>query len=36
MCLLVVNDDAVRTAKSREVVKEEENILMGKKGGSVI
>jgi len=36
MCLLVVNDDAVRTTKSREAIKEEENILMGKKGGSVI
>lgn len=34
--LFVVDNNAVRTTKSREAIKKEENILMGKKGGSVV
>jgi len=36
MCLLVVDNDAVRATKSREAIQEEKNVLMGKKGGSVV
>lgn len=36
MCFLVVDDDAVRVAKSRKTVKEEEDVLIGEKGRGVV